>query len=201
MKRSFLSCLILVCWLSTVTHAQFTAGAMAGIGHLSQRQESNFATYSGLDPAQPLLMAGLYGQYNQKGVRGFLGGLQLRYQSQRQAQRFSAMNPSDPFELTSPIINRYGYLIATPYVGIQPLNHLEIAAGPEISLLLHGRTTSTLGELNCLLFGYNIKATYWLGRFGIEGGYSRQSTAYDSRGSFTFYNRFVYGAVKYALIR
>jgi hypothetical protein len=199
MMKQVLFCLSLVLTMTISSYAQFSAGVMTGVGHLSQKASSS--TFIGIDPAQPLLMAGVYGQFNQKGIRGFIGGVQLRYQSQRQAFRYSAMNPNDPLALTQPYYNRYSYLVATPYVGIRPFGQLEIAAGPEVSLLIQSRFTSLPTDPGALLFGYNVKATYWLGRFGLEGGYSRQNTAYDRAGSSEFYNRYVYGVVKYSLVR
>lgn len=199
MMNQLLFCLSLMFGLTINSYAQFSAGVMAGVGHISQKASS--PGFIGINPAQPLLMAGVYGQFNQRGTRGFIGGGQLRYQSQRQAFRYSAMNPNDPFELTQPHYNRYSYLVATPYVGIRPFGRLEIAVGPEVSLLIRSRITSLPRDPSGLLFGYNVKATYWLGRFGLEGGYSHQNTSYDHVGSFEFYNRYVYGAVKYDFVR
>ena len=196
-----LVCLSLMLSLRINSYAQFSAGVITGVGHLSQRQKASTSTFIGIDPAQPLLMVGVYGQFNQKSLRGFVGGVQLRYQSQRQAFRYSAMNSNDPFALTQPYYNRYSYLVATPYIGIRPFRQLEIAVGPEISLLLQSRITSSPRNLTTSLLGFNVKATYWLGPFGLEGGYSFQTTAYDRAGSSEFYNRYTYGVVKYSFVR
>lgn len=197
MKRQLLFCLSLILGVAS-SHAQFSTGVTAGAGYLWQRQEGP-GNFIGLDAAQPLVMVGAYGQFAQKGIRGFIAGLQLRYQSQRQVQRFTAMNPNNPFELTEAQYNRYSYLVATPYVGVRPFGKLEIAAGPEISRLIQSRMTSLPRNPTGWIVGYTIKATYWFGRLGLEGGYSNQNTAYDSQGPFKFYNRYVYGVVKYSL--
>lgn len=208
-KQLFLMGVIL--GMATGSYAQFSAGVIAGAGYLWERRESSgFGTLGGVDAAQPPVLAGLYGQYATRGRSGLvMAGLQLRYQGQRQSQRFAIPtgNPGNPIELSEAQYNRYRYLVATPYVGIRPFGKLEIAAGPELSLLLQSRLVTSNRNPTKGIVGYNIKATYWFGRLGLEGGYSRQITAFDSDGqqngqtSYQFYNRYAYGAVKYNLIR
>lgn len=174
------------------SQAQWSAGALAGVAHLSQRQVSESPEYLsvvGVIPRQPLIMVGAYGQFVTKGKWAFLTGLQLRYQHQRQTR------------------GNYDYLVTTPYVGMRLYEKLELAAGPELSTLLHTSVSAMGGGVRHsptrLVMGYNVKATYWFGALGIEGGYSHQTTAFNREevpsitNTFKFYNRYVYAALKY----
>ena len=200
-KRHFLF-LSLLLFSATDSYAQFSAGVMGGVGHLWQRQvTSGPGTLIGFDAARPLLMGGVYGQYATNKKLGLLAGLQLRYQSQQQSQQFPAMNPANPRELTAPQYNRFAYLVATPYVGIRPIDNLEIAVGPDLSFLLQSRLIVPYHEPSGTILGYNVKATYWLNRLGLEGGYTRQTEHFDDVGTTQFYNSYIYAAIKYDLIR
>lgn len=212
MKKQLLLCLSLTLAVTSISQAQFSAGALVGAGHLWERQENSFiGSLGGVDAAQPLLMAGVYGQFVTKGRKGFVVGLQVRYQSQRQSQRFVILpptlpvTPTNPFTYSEPEYNRYGYLVATPYLGIRLFDRLDLAAGPEVSLLLNSRLVSFRRDPVKTIAGYNLKATIWFGQLGIEGGYSRQTSAFDNElalgTSTNFYNRYAYGAVKYNLIK
>ena len=111
------------------------------------------------------------------------------------------MNSTNPFEQTEPQYNRFGYLVVTPYVGIRPIDQLEIAVGPDLSYLLQRQLITPYHEATPLILGYNVKATYWLNRLGLEGGYTRQTEHFDRIGSTAFYNSYAYLALKYDLIR
>lgn len=208
MQKHVLFCVSFVLGLVIRSQAQFSAGVLAGAGHRWERQERLVPpTLGGLGAVQPPVTAGVYGQFVTRGKPGLVVGLQLRYQSLTQSQRFAIPtgNPANPVEMSDLYYNRYRYLVATPYVGIRVLNRLELAAGPELSVLMDYKLVTTLRSPEQSIFGYNLRATYWLGRLGVEAAYSRQLTAYDSEGqldgsrNFRFYNDYVYGAVKYAL--
>jgi hypothetical protein len=193
--------------LASQSYAQFSAGVMAGAGYQWERQTSSSpnSTFGGVGAAQPPVLGGVYGQYATKGKWGIVGGLQLRYQQLRQSQRFLVGGTSAA--LSEPQYNKYNYLVATPYVGIRPFGRLEIAVGPEISYLLGSKLVSFNRNPTQWITGYNVKGTYWFGRFGVEGGYSYQSTAFDKNQSpdgqtvFNFFNKYAYGALKYNLIQ
>jgi hypothetical protein len=209
MKKQISLGLLLVISTVSVSYAQFSGGLMVGGGYLFQRTEGTQANSSilGVEAAQPLTMAGLYGQFTSKGKLPFLVGLQVRYQGQRQSQQFSAMNPNNPLELEEPHYNRYSYVVATPYVGIRPLKNLEIAVGPEISFLQKTDLSSFRRTPTKTLTGYNVKATYYFGRLGLEAGYTNVRTSFDNEKQangqvlYTFYNSYAYAALKIALIR
>lgn len=179
--------------MATVSRAQWSAGALVGLGHLYQRQVSESSEYvsiAAVEPLQPLILAGGYGQFATKGKWAMLAGLQLRYQHQSQTR------------------GPYDYLVVTPYVGTRLFKKLEITVGPELSTLLHTGFASMGGGAihnpTKLVMGYNLKATYWFGRLGLEGGYSHQNTAFNREEhpittTFSFYNRYLYGALKYRL--
>ena len=185
--------LLLTVSITQVSYAQWSAGALAGLGHIVQRQVSLTSDYGpvfGVEPVQPLKMVGVYGQFATHGKRVLLTGLQLRYQYQRQTH------------------GNYDYLVFSPYIGTHFFKKLEVTAGPEISALLHvGQSKPPLYNSypTKLVVGLNIKATYWLGRFGAEGGYSYQTTAFNREeyklsqrtASFDFYNSYAYGVLKY----
>lgn len=124
MKNRLLVCLGLYLSLAMNSQAQFSAGGLLGVGHLWERRDNAGFTLNGVDAAQPLLAAGLYSQFVSKGKVGLLAGLQLRYQTQRQSQRFAipATNPTGPVELSEPAYNHYRYVVATPYLGIRLFN-------------------------------------------------------------------------------
>lgn len=192
MKKQFLLLNLVMC-MATTSYAQWSAGALLGLGHLSQRQVSQSPDYLsvlGVEPIQPLIIAGGYGQFVNNGKWPVLAGIQLRYQHYRQTD------------------GTYDYLVVTPYLGARLFKNLEVAAGPELSTLLHAGLpySGYSQDPTKIIIGYNIKATYWLGRLGIEGGYSYQNTAFNraehpSTTTFDFYNRYVYGVVKYRLTR
>ena len=198
MNKQFFFFLLLMLGLLTSSYAQFSAGVMGGVGYSSQRQVSSSPDHisiSGVKAVQPVPMVGLYGQLTTKGRRGLVAGLKVQYQKQGQEDVGGR--------------NRYWYLVTTPYVGIRPFGRLEVAAGPELSLLTGARIKSIPNPRNPTkrITGYNVKATYWLNRLGIEGGYSHQNDPFDrvqfpSIGTtFGFYNSYVYAAVKYDLIQ
>ncbi len=178
--------------MRTNSQAQWSAGALVGLGHLSQRQISESPEYlsvANVVPRQPLIMVGAYGQFATKGKWAFLTGLQLRYQNQRQTR------------------GNFDYLVTAPYAGLRFFDRLELAAGPELSTLVHTSAKSMGGTVlqypTRLVVGYNAKATYWFGALGLEGGYSHQATAFNREevpviaNTFAFYNRYAYGALKY----
>ena len=182
--------------ITTTSYAQWSAGALVGLGHLYQRESP--AQPSGTEPVQPLKMAGVYGQFITKNKWAFLVGSQLRYQRYTQGHGV------------------YDHLVLAPYLGISIAKKVEIAVGPELTALLHvgqSKPPTYRSYPAEFITGYNVKATYWLGHFGLEGGYSNQKTAFTREYypypndpsinyfNFYFYNSYVYGALKYRITR